>query len=790
MTLVLSTLGQLMQTQFGVNEIASAIAIGKAVGSVFTRQKDAEILGPLGNLYGSRLRNIPRRLYGVSFDRSGTILGTNQRRIHCINTMEGVDLESVEGIATLVILVMRFVEKPRNIVDYIDRLMRGNYGIICGSQSGTSNISEDDVAKSSTTAQCRSERTPYAMHSLMLHFETGVIDADADSCQKAKCNQWMSELTMAVGDSKFLDESTRYSRSEHERFLSQLLEPDSDPNDISKKTFHTLSAGAAMAALAALANGASVGVECVKSDGNVKIPSNWGGEQDPVLVLKLWLVQPPLKIAIELKVLGNDEETINKTNGIEETLPIRGGPAEISWFISNQLNCNLTRDKANNLWNSAMAYGKRVSWNFSAYGKAQIVQSYSIGCELPSDLIAPAEGVDAWKAFAGDSLSLPSTLTQTRLEMGKIYHLVMERSEYSSTDDMMLQNQLRFVHLAYKVGCLQSLILPISDDTPRFSWNYHFDKHSWASGFLDNPGRREYSIVGLIFTIAHIWGGISSPPRGTFIVRNIIGLVCPETTILSSFLHRPQKMIREGFSNGIFSLHSGSIPLIPRRAGDNMILAGSPITKTRLGQFYKDRKANHVFESTQDFIFTSELYLDTNIGSSMVTCAWQHGDVVAEINPQHSFYNLIQAQNSGGNFSTMMKTFFPDVSIFPVSFSDILGSGQWKPPSGVLTVLDASDREDWWIIAAGIVESGKLESMSEEESRSFPNMTYRFGTLAITRYNLPREYKEKVNELKKLEATRANDQIIYTIQYDVEMNKFNVEERPVSLLYEMSPVKS
>lgn len=51
MTLVFAGLGDLIQTQFGVNEIAYAVTIGKFVSSVFSRKADAGIFGPLTKHY-------------------------------------------------------------------------------------------------------------------------------------------------------------------------------------------------------------------------------------------------------------------------------------------------------------------------------------------------------------------------------------------------------------------------------------------------------------------------------------------------------------------------------------------------------------------------------------------------------------------------------------------------------------------------------------------------------------------------------------------------------------------
>ena len=59
MTLVWGAHGVLQQLQLGFNEVASALVIGKIVGSVFTRRADAEIFSVMEKQYEVRVKAIP-----------------------------------------------------------------------------------------------------------------------------------------------------------------------------------------------------------------------------------------------------------------------------------------------------------------------------------------------------------------------------------------------------------------------------------------------------------------------------------------------------------------------------------------------------------------------------------------------------------------------------------------------------------------------------------------------------------------------------------------------------------
>ena len=203
--------------QLGVNEIASAITVGKFVGSLFTRPKDAEIFPPLEQGFDIYLRRVPEWLQYISFKRSGTVLGSGQKKLAVKDTLPGLTLESVVGIATFLVLILRYVETAEDIVDYLQNLLKGEYGIVCGGKL-------ESVGNEPPMASL-----PFSIREPLRSYVRGVLDADADSSQHHRCLSWLSRLSLLVGNTKDLLSTSVYSHTDHRRFIKFLLTQNSKP---------------------------------------------------------------------------------------------------------------------------------------------------------------------------------------------------------------------------------------------------------------------------------------------------------------------------------------------------------------------------------------------------------------------------------------------------------------------------------------------------------------------------------------------------------------------------------
>ena len=252
MTLVFSgATSALMSASFGVNEVASAITVARYVGSIFSRQQDAKILDIVSELNKLEMQELPDWLTTIRFTRRATIYGESMRRITAHNVLDDVEMPTVEGVATFLALILRYVQTPESISALIAQLLRGRFGIL----TCASGYVETPL--------------PYSMKGNIIKFVQSVWESDKDSDQNANSLQWLSELTSYVGRSYDARAHSSYSLAEQERFVGVLLAAGISTHQL-PVMFHTLSASAAMIALAARAQGARVQLECVA-------PTNGGG---------------------------------------------------------------------------------------------------------------------------------------------------------------------------------------------------------------------------------------------------------------------------------------------------------------------------------------------------------------------------------------------------------------------------------------------------------------------------------------------------------------------------------
>ena len=347
MTLVFSAAtSALMSGSFGVNEVASAITVGRYVGSIFSRRQDAKILDLVSELNKLEIQEAPDWLTTVRFTRRATIHGERMRRVTAYNVLNDLDMGSVDGVATFIALILRYVQTPESTAGIIAQLLRGRFGIL----TCASGYVETPL--------------PYSMKGNIVKFVQSVWESDKDSVQNGDCLQWLSELTSYVGKSHDARTHSSYSLAEQERFIGVLLAARMTTHRF-PVTFHTLSASVAIVALAARAQGAQVQLECVvrTEDGGVEAKQLPIASSHPAsLIVKLWLVQPPPDL--HNKVPGLDKFRQASNQNTMPTVVIYGGAAEISLFVSRQISKELLLEPSRclRIWEEGFAIGEKAVW--------------------------------------------------------------------------------------------------------------------------------------------------------------------------------------------------------------------------------------------------------------------------------------------------------------------------------------------------------------------------------------------------------------------------------------------
>ena len=344
MTLVWEGWGRLLQIQLGANELASSILVSRFIASIASRYSDAKIFEPLTTELGVVIRSLPPWLQDISLDRSGFVLGQNQRRIPIKNTIPKVSIRSVEGIATFIVLMSYHGQPVDVILSWIENLVSGKYHIISGGTLGGGEA-----------------RLPFPTRDLLRRFVDGEKEADTASEQKVQCQRWMRLLTREIGSNDGLHFSSQYSQERDQRFLERLFDSRNSQGSFGPE-FHTVSAGSAMIALAARVNGANVCVDCVSVRGRVTIPpeSAQSSHQAP-FTLCLWLRQPPPEVRANMEswIIGED---LDRSSDLPRMLPAYGGAAEIAPIVVKQLGYSGTLDGTLELWQEGEEMGKSVTW--------------------------------------------------------------------------------------------------------------------------------------------------------------------------------------------------------------------------------------------------------------------------------------------------------------------------------------------------------------------------------------------------------------------------------------------
>lgn len=272
----------LQQVQFGVNELAASLFVGKYVGSILTRKHDAKLFTALEDELDVRVKAVPAWLGDIQLDRTFRILGERLRRIEGKSSMQGVKLNSLEGLATFLVLCCRYVLSDKAILKLLEVFLMGGLGAVA-------------------RGKLQEQAIPYTFKPLLAAFVRSTKDADATSTQNANAQMWMGKLLMEVdlpkghrfgsissqrgftgvsqllgdllGGSTVEEEFTKHVKPLRSTAISS---QDSTYVEGRRKRIHeTVSIDVAYVALSAAANGADVCVECIT---DTKPHQRCGGE--------------------------------------------------------------------------------------------------------------------------------------------------------------------------------------------------------------------------------------------------------------------------------------------------------------------------------------------------------------------------------------------------------------------------------------------------------------------------------------------------------------------------------
>jgi hypothetical protein len=726
MTVAISIPAQLISLQFGVNEISSAITIAKSVGSFLSVDSGATVFLALEKQYGVFLEQLPEHLRHVQFSRCGTVLGGGQKRIFSPSMLPNMSVASVTGIATFVVLVLRYVETPDAIIDMLQSLLKGELGTIRGGQL-------EPKERGSGRAK---QALPYSIRDNLRTFVSSVLDADADSEQHGKCLQWFSQLSALAGRAHNFLTLSLHSRLDHRRFLQHLLAQSSNPQGHPSTNFHTLSTGTAMIALAAMANGANVSLQCaVGKHERIAVPENSPRREDESTVsVTLWLTAPPEAVAQTLHAVGTPSAGARGEEPEPRMMTIFGGDAEVSRVIAQQLSCGCPPDQCLRLWEEGLSLGERATWEVvsrSAFGSPDVNLRLSenfLNTSI-SALLAPI--AETWCS---------GPLSDKRHHLARkgayAYDRVYQYTSYRDLDRDETKKSLDLILVAFTIGCLKRLV----SYTSRSLSAYALALDVLSDGLGPAPRGLGYygpaprgilefcntlvngpKVHDLMFAVGNIWGGLV--PQLGFPDGNLIGIVCPEATILLDVICDPKRIAEHGVAGGIMSLHTGSVPILPRDPIYGAVMAGDPnpgkVLKTVNG--YDGPVGPSQVAISSEVIFTVEPFTQANGSLSAVLCGWESGDVAFQLSPEVVFRNLVHRRTLRLTPQMAREELFRNSQVrvgqdplVHIRHDELVRLQHFKIDRAI-GLIDIGPKFDWQVVAAGCVATGFVIMVCDEE---------------------------------------------------------------------------
>ncbi|KAI9691036.1 MAG: hypothetical protein M1822_008656 [Bathelium mastoideum] len=620
--------------------------------------------------------------------------------------MEGLEINSLTGIATFLVLILRFVQPLDHITGDIEDMLRGTYEVVDG---GT--LAVDQGASH--------ERLPFSFRGLLKNFVSSVVDADADSPQRMQCLKYMAELTQVSGSRRLSKKSLRYARFQHQNVLSSIFKRSSIGSNRENELYNTVSVGAAMIGLAAAANGADILVECVIENGSrVLINEQSTSAQHSsrqYLIIRLWLKQPPTTVISNLSIRGQDVNEVDD-EAAGPRLPIYGGDLELSAHVASELNCSLRSEEVLGLWQEGLLTGQCAKWrgrreNPRVGNEVTYVDNF-FDAEVPFDLARLADGLFDSSRGGGRRRSLLARKAAGLIH--KYYHA----SDYHAFDTVSFGKTARLIMVAILVGSIKSLISN-GRSLGAYAWTAEVeDLLTFLSNLADTS--REITPSKILWQAGRIWGGLTPEFQKSFASANltevtllpesVVGIVCPRVIFMSNVLLSPTTMADRGLDGGLLSWYEGSCPMLPREQATGFILSASapytrppvcldlslpaPLSKLQ----FHDTRADGEFDR---LIFSVEPAITNEGITGVVLCVWHLGDLVMILNPSEILKRLVgPLKVQSHKFTTPSDDIITVAHLKGKDVLEYLECG-FEVRKGVC-IIDTGSDPGWLVVAAGV----------------------------------------------------------------------------------------
>lgn len=729
MTAVVSRVGSLQQIQWGVNELASGLYVGKVVGSLLTRKRDADVFRVLESQYGVKVRSLPSWLEGVGLKRPFVAFGESLRRIEGDVTMEELDVRALQGLATFVVLCCRYVDSDKAIVKRLEALLVGSLGAI-------------------DRGRLSSEGVPYALKPMLATFVRATKDADAASTQAAFAKEWMAQLlhqtaapwtrqarqgrsavdvrkAQVVGDllggPTIQEEVTKHLPSFRpvatESIESQLIQSHRS----SKRTHETVSIDSAYIALAARANGADACVSCMTSTGEKTIPLGVNAS-DTDFVVRLWLSQPPEHISKILRYGDSSDQTTNTNYPSDASHPpptVFGGRLELALAVAKQLSyaAQVTQHMSQNtildLWENGFNLGSSVSWAI----KPMLNRLYPLRFHFPVKEERVLPSIHALALVIEQHHKKLAPLAR------HIATIVDKQYQWSEYTEVVYYGELiaaaDLVTIAIAVGSLHKLTHALGGNLDQYALNLSAIEEAGAlSVFCAKAVTEGVSTPDIIWAACLLWGGASIASQGNErVTDSVLGVVAPHATILLDIVRNPLQFVKTGMQGKLLLICHGSMPVVSRdpgtgyikdnHHGPNDILTLSSAPTHTVERIDPDSSLG---KPRGDLIITFEPDVLGNLPFRSIFCCWYQGHLAFEVGPMTVFTNILKRGAEGGGTmadSQRVRVDSGSAKVRPVGWLELLSVKHFRVDgANQVAVVNAYDLPGWLVAITGVAPPG------------------------------------------------------------------------------------
>ncbi|CAF9911828.1 MAG: hypothetical protein HETSPECPRED_000458 [Heterodermia speciosa] len=723
MALVLQGAGVLQQIQLGVNELAASLFVGKYVGSILTRKQDAKLFQVLEDEFGVKVKGVPAWLEDVQLDRKFCILGEGLRRIEGKSSMQHVRINTLEGLATFLVLCSRYSIPDKAIVKLLEVFLLGGLGAI-------------------DRGKLQDEALPYTLKPLVAAFIRSTKDADAASKQNAKAQTWMSELLLKVDLPRycFSKKNSQHVFTKLSQFIGDLLGGStveeefikhtkapqrsnrSHPDDGRRRIHETVSLDVANVALLAAANGADLCVECITDTTQIILPSHIKPTETKFLV-RLWLTQPPANVSQILKMSDPVEKATylssydHVENDSRSALTIFGGATELAAAVSSAFGYTAgslggsPHQRIGEMWDKALQSGKSFTW--------AVKPMPNLLYPMRFHFLLPDRRLDPHETMLANAISkMDSRMAPLSREIASIIDELYRWKSYTHTAfESELISAVQVINVGMAVGALHNITQPLAPDDAQYALSLQSIDHNGALSDLCPHALIEgVSHQELIWAASTLWGGASIASQGHASINDSVqGVVAPHCVVLLDVIRNPLLFVRKGMSGKLLTMCRGSVPLLARDPNNGFVLA--PDTKYTEPErqdlvVQSVNEADQITEMTTDMIITFEPDV---LGPSPFRshfCCWYMGNLAFEVHPIIVFKNILHRgtesmphdnpaglQRSGvASGEVLMKT---------LGWIELLSLKKYRVEGGVV-VLNAHDKAGWLVSMAGLAGPGKV----------------------------------------------------------------------------------